>query len=184
MKNLLTAVMITLFCLGGIVVSSCTNDDDYIRNLKFSVDKLELSPTATFKVTIENGTAPFNAKSVNDGTVSVKVDGNVLTITGEKVGRTSIIVSDANKLSGTLPVKVTMPLLVSKHEVKVAVGKEEAFQVKTGLPPYEVRVQDKGIASVTVRDNVVIVKGIKAGMTFLTVTDRENNSNHIAVIVR
>ena len=77
-----------------------------------------------------------------------------------------------------------MPLLFSKHEVKVAVGKEEAFQVKTGLPPYEVRVQDKGIASVTVRDNVVIVKGIKAGMTFLTVTDRENNSNHIAVIVR
>ena len=52
MKNLLTAVMITLFCLGGIVVSSCTNDDDYIRNLKFSVDKLGLSPTATFKVTI------------------------------------------------------------------------------------------------------------------------------------
>ena len=61
MKNLLTAVMITLFCLGGIVVSSCTNDDDYIRNLKFSVDKLGLSPTATFKVTIENGTPQFNA---------------------------------------------------------------------------------------------------------------------------
>ena len=113
-KNLLTFMLMTMFSLSGIVFTSCSNDDDDAKSLQFSVDKLVISPTVEYKITIENGTPPYTAKSVNEGAAAVNVDGNVMTIKGIKPGRTSIIVSDKNKLSGTIPVKVLLPLLFDK----------------------------------------------------------------------
>ena len=79
MKNLLRTVLMAVCCLGVAAFVSCSKDDDEAGKLKFSVDKLELSPTATFKVTIQNGTQPFTAKSVSEATATVKVDGKVLS---------------------------------------------------------------------------------------------------------
>ena len=107
-----------------------------------------------------------------------------MTIKGIKPGRTSIIVSDKNKLSGTIPVKVLLPLLFDKLEVKMVKGEVETFQIKSGEAPYKVQVRDRSIASVSIRGNVVTVKGLKAGMTSITVTDSDDNSSVIVVIVR
>ena len=172
-KNLLTFMLMAVFSLSGIVLTSCSNDDDDAKSLQFSVDKLVISPTVEYKITIENGTPPYTAKSVN-----------VMTIKGIKPSRTSIIVSDKNKLSGTIPVKVLLPLLFDKLEVKMVKGEVETFQIKSGEAPYKVQVRDRSIASVSIRGNVVTVKGLKAGMTSITVTDSDENSSYIAVIVR
>jgi len=183
-KNLLTFMLMTVFSLSGIVFTSCSNDDDDAKSLQFSVDKLVISPTVEYKITIENGTPPYTAKSVNEGAAAVNVDGNVMTIKGIKPGRTSIIVSDKNKISGTIPVKVLLPLLFDKSDVTVAVGETEAFQIRSGETPYKVQVRDRSIASASIRNNVVTVKGLKAGMTSITVTDSDDNSSFIVVIVR
>ena len=183
-KNLLTFMLMTMFSLSGIVFTSCSNDDDDAKSLQFSVDKLVISPTVEYKITIENGTPPYTAKSVNEGAAAVNVDGNVMTIKGIKPGRTSIIVSDKNKLSGTIPVKVLLPLLFDKLEVKMVKGEVVTFQIKSGEAPYKVQVRDRSIASVSIRGNVVTVKRLKAGMTSITVTDSDENSSYIAVIVR
>ena len=184
MKNLLRTVLMAVCCLGVAAFVSYSKDDDEAGKLKFSVDKLELSPTATFKVTIQNGTQPFTAKSVSEATATVKVDGKVMTITGVKPGKTSIIVSDKNKLSGTLPVKVFLPLIFDKLEVKVAPNKTESFHVRAGKAPFKVTVKDKAIASATVNGDVVTVKGLKAGKTSITVVDSDNTSGQINVFVK
>ena len=184
MKNLLRTVLMAVCCLGVATFVSCSKDDDEAGKLKFSVDKLELSPTATSKVTIKNGTQPFTAKSVSEATATVKVEGNVMTITGVKSGKTSIIVSDKNKLSGTLPVKVFLPLVFDKLEVNVNPDKTESFQVKAGKAPFKVTVKDKAIASASINGSTVTVKGLKVGKTSITVTDSDNTSGQINVIVK
>ena len=65
-KNLLTFMLMAVFSLSGIVFTSCSNDDDDAKSLQFSVDKLVISPTVEYKITIENGTPPYTAKSVNE----------------------------------------------------------------------------------------------------------------------
>ena len=63
-------------------------------------------------------------------------------------------------------------------------GDVDTFQIKSGEAPYKVQVRDRSIASVSIRGNVVTVKGLKEGMTSITVTDSDDNSSVIVVIVR
>ncbi len=183
MKTIFKTMMMAACCLGVAVFTSCGDDDNNNSGLKFSVAKVEVAPGATANVTIGNGTQPFTVKSTDEKTATVKVDKNTITVTGVKEGKASIIVTDKNKLSGTLAVNVVTPLSFDKANVSVEVGKEDVVAIKSGKAPYTVSVKDTKTATATVKDDKITIKGVKAGTTTISVLDKDKLAGTITVTV-
>jgi len=101
-KTIFKSMMMAVCCLGIVTLASCKDDKDDNKGLKFSVAKVEVAQGASAKVTIGNGTQPYTAKSTNEKLATVKVDKNMMTVTGVAVGKASIVVTDKNKKTGTL----------------------------------------------------------------------------------
>ena len=92
----------SLLCLSLALVAftftSCDDDEKAEVALKF--DK------ATVEVAVNNGTSPFTAVSAATDLATVAVDNNKITIKGVKVGTTTITVTDKDKNTGKINVKV------------------------------------------------------------------------------
>ena len=107
MKSIFKTMAMAALCLGTVAFTACSDDDDDNNtSLKFSAAKVELAPNASANVTIGNGTQPFTVKSTDEKTATVKVDKNIMTVTGVKAGKATIVVNDKNKLTGTIAVTV------------------------------------------------------------------------------
>ena len=132
-KSVFNSIVWMVCCLSAVMFASCSKDDDNKqKGLKFNVAKVEVIPTGTANVTIGNGTQPFTVKSSDEKLAKVTVDKNVLTVTGVKEGKGTIMVTDKNKLMGTLPFMVVAPLSFDKAAVEVTVGQEATVTVKSG----------------------------------------------------
>ena len=138
----------------------------------------------TANVTIANGTQPFTVKSSDMKLATVTVDKNTLTVTGVKEGKGTIMVTDKNKVMGTLPFTVVAPLSFDKSMVEVEATKEVMVMVKSGTKPYTVMVKDPGTATATVKDDKVTIKGVKKGSTMVTVLDKTKKAGIISVTVK
>lgn len=143
-----------------------------------------MAPSASANVTIGNGTQPFTVKSTDEKVATVKVDKNVMTVTGVKEGKASITVTDKNKRFGTISVNVITPLAFDKTSLNIAVGKEDVVNIKTGQAPYTVNVKDNKIATATVKDAKITIKGVKAGTTTVNVLDKNKLAGTITVTVK
>ena len=184
MKSIFKTVLAAVCCLGVTMFASCDKDDDNSTGLKFSVAKVTVTPGAVANVTVSKGTEPFTVKSMDEKTATVKVDKNILTVTGVKEGRTSVIVTDKKKLTGKLVVDVVASLSFDKTNVEVVAGKEDIVTVKSGKAPYTVSVKDMKIATAKVKDATITVKGVKAGTTMLTVLDKNMSVGTVTVTVK
>lgn len=185
MKSILKTTMMAICCLGSVVFTSCSKDDNNGASLlKFDVAKAEVAPGTSTDVIIKNGTQPFTAKASNEKIATVQVDKNKLVIKGIKEGQTSIIVTDKNKMSGTLLVNVATPLAFDKTTTTVEVGKEDVITIKTGKAPYTAKVKDNKIATATVKDAKITIKGVKAGTTTISASDSNKLSGTITVTVK
>ncbi len=184
MKMNFKTMMMAVCCLGATMFASCDKDDNKDSHLKFSAAKVELAPGATTNVTIGNGAQPFTAKSTDDKTATVKINKNIMTITGVKEGKASIIVTDKNKMTGTVAVNVVKPLSFDKPQVTISAGKEEVVNIKSGKAPYTVQVKDTKIATATVKDAKITIKGVKAGTTTISIVDKDKQAGMITVTVR
>lgn len=185
MKSVFKTVVMAVLCLGTVAFVSCSDDDDDNNSgLKFSVTKVEVAPNASANVTVANGTQPFTVKSTDEKIATVKVDKNIMTVTGVKEGKVSIVITDKNKLSGTISVNVVTPLAFDKTSSSVAVDKEDVVTIKTGQAPYTVSVKDSEIATATVKDAKITIKGVKAGTTTVDVLDKNKLAGTITVTVK
>lgn len=199
MKNLKTISGLfysSLFVLTlALTLASCSDDDDDNKGsiLKFSPDKVEVVIAKTATVTVSGGASPYTAASSDDKTATVKVDKSTLTITGVKSGTATITVTDKNKITGKITVTVkeatANELDLSKKDAKVDVsvnvGKEDVVTIKGGVSPYTAESKDASIATATVKDDKVTVKGVKAGTTTITVADKDKkNSGTISVTIK
>lgn len=181
---------VMLCCMFAMTVVSCNNDDDDNPNqpteLKLSSANAEMMVGDSVKITVTGGTAPYTVASSDKEIDTVKVDKNIITVTGLKAGKATVLVSDKNKQTVTLAVTVkdkTAELKFDKTAVKVAVGKEDTVTVNSGAAPYTATVKDKSIATASVKDGKVVVKGVKAGTTTMTVTDKDKLSGTITITV-
>lgn len=174
-------------CLGSFVFTSCDKNDNKTPDpLTFSVTKAEVEVGKTVEVSVKNGTQPFTVKSSDEKIATVAVDKEKITVTGVAAGTATISVTDNNKAIGSFSVEVkavTEKLEFDKAEVTVGVEKEEVITVKTGTAPYTVKVADEAVATATVNESVVTVKGVKAGSTTVTVTDKDGKTGEISVKV-
>lgn len=174
-------------CLGSFVFTSCDKNDNKTPDpLTFSVTKAEVEVGKTVEVSVKNGTQPFTVKSSDEKIATVAVDKEKITVTGVAAGTATISVTDNNKAIGSFSVEVkavTEKLEFDKAEVTVGVEKEEVITVKTGTAPYTVKVADEAVATATVNESAVTVKGVKAGSTTVTVTDKDGKTGEISVKV-
>lgn len=74
--------------------------------LKFSKTSVEVAAGKTETLKVTNGTQPFTVKSSDASIATVKVDKDEITVTGVKAGSVSIVVTDKDKNTGSVPVKV------------------------------------------------------------------------------
>ena len=63
-----------------------------------------------------------------------------------------------------------------KKSISVTAGKEETVTVKGGSAPFT--------ATATIKDGKIIIKGVKAGSTSVTVTDKDKKAGTISVTVK
>ncbi|MFV0536427.1 MAG: Ig-like domain-containing protein [Dysgonomonas sp.] len=189
-----------LFCLSLVALTlvfafaSCgDDDDDKVNNiLKFTPDKIQVAVEKTATVTVSGGTSPYTVASSDDKTATVKIDKSTITVTGVKQGTATITVTDKNKNTGKVTVTVTAAaseLDLSKSPATVAasvsVGKEDVVTIKGGVAPYTAESKDAAIATATIKDDKVTIKGVKAGTTTITVADKDKkNSGTISVTIK
>ncbi len=187
MKSFFSSVVMAALCLGSFAFTSCDkNNNKTPEALTFSVTKTEVEVGKTVEVTVKNGTQPFTVKSSDENIATVTVDKETITVTGVAEGAATINVTDNEKSVGsfTVEVKATAEKLeFDKAEVSVGVEKEDVVTVKSGVAPYTVKVADEAVATATVNEAAVTVKGVKAGTTTLTATDKNGKTGEVAIKV-
>ena len=174
-------------CVLAVTMGSCDkNDDPKVPDLKCTPSKVEVAPGKTATVTVSGGTAPFTVTSSDSKIATAKADKNTITITGVKNGTATILISDSKKLT-KVPVMVkdmASELDFDKKSISVTAGKEETVTVKGGSAPFTATAKDTKIATVTIKDGKIIIKGVKAGSTSVTVTGEDIGAGNISVTVK
>lgn len=181
-KNLFKSVMLAAFCLGVFSFASCDDNDD--NHISFSVNTVQVAPGAVTKVLMGGGEQPYTAQSLDTKIATVKTLKDTLFVTGVKEGKTNAVVTDKNKLTANIVINVATPLSFDKQTVSVAVGKEDIVAVSNGVAPYTVVVADGKIATATVKDAKISIKGVKAGTTTVHVMDKNKLAGDVIVTVK
>ncbi len=187
MKSFFSSVVTAALCLGSFAFVSCDKNDNKTPDpLSFSEIKVEVEVGKTAEVTVKNGTQPFSVKSSDEKVATVTVDKEKITITGVAEGTATISVADKDQAAGSFTVTVKAAaekLDFDKAEVTVGVEKEDVVTVNSGTAPYTVKVADETVATATVNESAVTVKGVKAGTTTLTVTDKDGKTGEVSIKV-
>lgn len=188
MKKMYLVKMAAAILCGVFAVSlaSCKKDDPVVSAFKFSPAKVEVAPEASVNVTVSGGTEPYVVKSGDAKIATASVNKNVITVTGVKEGKVTLTVTDKNKKTAMLSVTVKKAAALSfdKNSVSVEVGKEETISVKNGVAPYTATPKDPSIATASVNDGQIIIKGVKAGTTSISVVDKNKMGGLISVTVK
>ena len=183
-SGLFSLVLVAL----AISFASCDNDDDEDNGLKFNPGKAEVEVGKTASVVVSGGVETYTVASSDAKIATVKVDKSTITVTGVSKGSATITVTDKNKLAGTIAVTVkeaAIQLGFDKKTPEVGVGKEDIVTITGGTAPYAAVVKDVAIATATIKDAKVTIKGVKAGTTTITVTDKDKKySGVISVTVK
>lgn len=177
-----------LACVSAVAITSCASDDDpKDPELKFDPANVAVAPGATATVTVSGGTAPFTVASSDEIIATAQADNGTITVTGVKEGTATITVTDAKQVKGQFTVTVMESaeegLDFDKKSVSVAVGEEETVTVIGDTMPYTATATDTEIATVTVQDDKITIKGVKTGTTSVTVTDNDKKTGTISVTV-
>ena len=175
-KPFLKSMALVICCLTSFVLVSCDKDDDK-PNLKISPNKVEVAVGKTVTVSVSNGTAPYTTKSSDAKIAVAKSDKNAIVITGVKDGSAMITITDRKGVTGKVAVtvrtvketpKTPKGLDFDKQSITVSVGKDGIVTVKGGAQPYSAVAKDVNIATVSVKENKVNIRGVKAGKTTIT----------------
>ncbi|WP_287818765.1 hypothetical protein [Bacteroides sp.] len=189
-KPFFKSMALVICCLTSFVLVSCDKDDD---NLKISPNKVEVAVGKTVTVSVSSGTAPYTTKSSDAKIAVAKSDKNAIVITGVKDGSAMITITDRKGVTGKVAVtvrtvketpKTPKGLDFDKQSITVSVGKDGIVTVKGGAQPYSAVAKDVNIATVSVKENKVNIRGVKAGKTTITVTDKDKKTGTINVTVK
>lgn len=180
-------MLLAAVCLTTATMTSCDDNDDNAKVLKCNPSGVTVAPNYAATATISGGTSPYTVSSSDAKIATATVSGATLTVTGVKEGIANITITDKNKLTGSLAVKVSTtatPLTFDNASLSAAVGKEVTTTIKNGTAPFSASVKDTKVASATVKDKTVTIKGLKAGTTTVTVTDKNKAQGTITITVQ
>lgn len=181
-KTVFKTMMMATVCLGSMVFASC-DKDDASKSMMLSATTAEVAIDSTKTITVYNATTPLTTTSSDSTIAKATVDKSTVIVKGIKAGTATIVVTDANKQTASLSVTVKEMLTFDNATLKVTAGKEGTINVKSGTAPYTVAVKDAKVATATVKDAVITVKGVAAGSTTLTVTDSKKVTGTVNITV-
>lgn len=170
----------------SLAITSCDDDNDPANTLKCNPDKVELAPETTATVEIKGPTSTLSVESSDSKIVIASVKDNIVTLTGVAEGEATVMVKDEQNASGkiSVTVKAADNLLFDKNSLELSVDEEATVTIKDGESPYAATVADETIASVSVKENEITVKGLKAGSTTISVTDSNKKTGTITITVK
>ena len=155
----------------AVAFASCSDDDDNTPAIKFNPSTVSVAVGGTKNVKVAGGDGIYTAKSSDDKTATVTVDKATITVKGVKAGKATVLVTDSKKVTGSLRITVVDGVVVDKAKTSIAVGKEDV-----------VNISDK-IATATVKDAKLTIKGVKVGSTTITITDKNKKTATVVVTV-
>ncbi|WP_165022392.1 pilus assembly protein N-terminal domain-containing protein [Dysgonomonas sp. ZJ279] len=129
MKQIKTLLFLFTISL-CMVLTSCEDDDDRIHFSQMiypednaKITSIEITDIHSATVEVKNAKGTLSGKSDNEEIVTVEIsDINYVTLTGHKLGTTTISVTDSENRTATLTVTVvnsTSSLFISEHQIEV-----------------------------------------------------------------
>ena len=187
-KRLFRTMLMAFSCVSLFAFVACSDDDDKVNEtLKINPEKIEIVVEEMGKAVISNGKAPYTLAISDKDIVKAEMDADTVVVTGLKEGSASITITDKNKFSGKVTVTVKeAPQVLSfdKDKVTIEVDKDAVVTVEGGTAPYTATVKDETVATVELNKDKITIKGVKAGTTTVTVSDKEENSGTISVTIK
>ena len=167
----------------AVAFASCSDDDDNTPAIKFNPSTVSVAVGGTKNVKVAGGDGIYTAKSSDDKTATVTVDKATITVKGVKAGKATVLVTDSKKVTGSLRITVVDGVVVDKAKTSIAVGKEDVVNISGGTTPYTAASKDDKIATATVKDAKLTIKGVKVGSTTITITDKNKKTATVVVTV-
>ena len=155
----------------AVAFASCSDDDDNTPAIKFNPSTVSVAVGGTKNVKVAGGDGIYTAKSSDDKTATVTVD------------KATVLVTDSKKVTGSLRITVVDGVVVDKAKTSIAVGKEDVVNISGGTTPYTAASKDDKIATATVKDAKLTIKGVKVGSTTITITDKNKKTATVVVTV-
>ena len=117
----------------------------------------------------------------------VRVEGNLITLTGMFLGEATMAVTDKDGNTGVVSVVVKNiegTLKLDKTTLNIEVGKSETVSVQNGVGPFKAISNDNKVVDTDVKGSQITFTGRKAGTTTVEVQDAKSNVGVVTVTVR
>ena len=167
----------------AVAFASCSDDDDN-PDIKFNPSTVSVAVGGTQNVKVAGGDGTYTAKSSDDKIATATVDKATITVKGVKACKATVLVTDSKKVTGSLSITVVDGVVVDKAKTSIAVGKEDVVNISGGTMPYTAANKDDKIATATVKDAKLTIKGVKVGSTTITITDKNKKTATVVVTVK
>ena len=110
-KTMFKTMLASMFCMVALLLVACDGDSNkpVLNKLSFDKTRIDLQSWPNNNAYRENGTAPYTAKLSGQGdqlVADVRVEGNVITLTGMFLGEATMAVTDKDGNTGVVSVVV------------------------------------------------------------------------------
>lgn len=185
MKKATILYAVMFFIFGAV---SCTKDEKgkepeppKIHELKIEGETLAILEGETKEVKITSGNVPYKVSADNDN-VTATIKDNVVTVTGQKSGESTLTITDSKDKKATVKVTITA-FVLDKTEVSVAVGETAMVTAQSGSGTYKSVSSDEQILTVAVSGSEITLTPLAKGQVTVTVTDTKT-SKELTVAVK
>lgn len=175
MKIYLPIVRFLLFLLTLFSLSPAFADD-YKSRLAVSLTSVSMSIGESVNVLVTNPSGTVKVESSNASIASVAYSSNQATIKGIAAGLAYITIKDRYK-SIKIPTTVNPRLSVMPASVTLDIGATATLMASNVSGTLTASSANMGIATVSVSNNLLTVKGNAAGLVNLTVKDSKSTLN-------
>lgn len=140
-------------------------------------------------IKIETGNGGYNVELEEGGDEFISLgalNGQVFTIKALKYGTAKLIITDKKNQSVEILVTVkVVELEFDKYELTLLEPQQESkIKILGGNGDYTFSYDVADVVEARIENNEIVVKGLKAGTSIITVTDAQNESKEIEVIVK
>ncbi|GIM57722.1 hypothetical protein CAPN006_21140 [Capnocytophaga canimorsus] len=181
-------VFLGLMLMVSVMFVSCGKDDNkveppVIHEIKVENNALTILEGESKTIKIVSGNGGYQLKSDNDNVAVTEKEG-VITITGQKAGKSTISVTDSKGKKVSINVTINA-LVLDKVEVSLQKTEKATVVIQSGSGTYSVASDNEPIATAELSGTNITITAIADGTATITVTDtKTNKAQHIKVIVK
>ncbi|MFJ1473668.1 leucine-rich repeat domain-containing protein [Capnocytophaga cynodegmi] len=181
-------VFLGLMLMVSVMFVSCGKDDNkveppVIHEIKVENNALTILEGESKTIKIVSGNGGYQLKSDNDNVAVTEKEG-VITITGQKAGKSTISVTDSKGKKVSISVTINA-LVLDKVEVSLQKAEKAIVVILSGSGIYSVASDNEPIATAELSGTNITITAIADGTATITVTDtKTNKAQHVKVIVK